>query len=130
MEIQTFALGLRTVSGFLPYAKKLADDEIKFLWLLIPQQVKEQITDEMWAYACNQRLLDPNPDKEQALHVQLFKYVYRVRDGQPAFEWGLKEDLPRRMALGGTFHTPALPSSNRQQYEELVATNPALKYLR
>jgi len=103
MQIQSFALGLRTVSGFLPYAKKLADDEIKFLWLLIPQQVKDDVSDEVWAYACNQRLLDPNPDKEQALHLQLLKYVYRVRDGQPAFDWGFKEDLPQRMSAGAVF---------------------------
>mgnify|MGYP006271009337 FL=1 len=103
MQIQSFALGLRTVSGFLPYAKKLADDEIKFIWLLIPQHVKDDVSDEMWAYACNQRLLDPNPDKEQALHLQLLKYVYRVRDGQPAFDWGLKEDLPQRMKAGAAF---------------------------
>lgn len=103
MQIQSFALGLRTVSGFLPYAKKLADDEIKFIWLLIPQHVKDDVSDEMWAYACNQRLLDPNPDKEQALHLQLLKYVYRVRDGQPAFDWGLKEDLPQRMKAGAVF---------------------------
>jgi len=103
MQIQSFALGLRTVSGFLPYAKKLADDEIKFLWLLIPQQVKDDVSDEVWAYACNQRLLDPNPDKEQALHLQLLKYVYRVRDGQPAFDWGFKEDLPQRMKAGAVF---------------------------
>jgi len=103
MQIQSFALGLRTVSGFLPYAKKLADDEIKFLWLLIPQQVKDDVSDELWAYACNQRLLDPNPDKDQALHLQLLKYVYRVRDGQPAFDWGFKEDLPQRMKAGAVF---------------------------
>jgi hypothetical protein len=103
MQIQSFALGLRTVSGFLPYAKKLADDEIKFLWLLIPQQVKDDVSDEVWAYACNQRLLDPNPDKDQALHLQLLKYVYRVRDGQPAFDWGFKEDLPQRMKAGAVF---------------------------
>ena len=103
MQIQSFALGLRTVSGFLPYAKKLADDEIKFLWLLIPQQVKDDVSDDVWAYACNQRLLDPNPDKEQALHLQMLKYVYRVRDGQPAFDWGLKEDLRQRMSAGAVF---------------------------
>ena len=114
MQIQSFALGLRTVSGFLPYAKKLADDEIKFLWLLIPQQVKDDVSDDVWAYACNQRLLDPNPDKEQALHLQLLKYVYRTRDGQPAFDWGFKEDLPQRMSAGAVFQgqatQPALTS--------------------
>ena len=117
MQIQSFALGLRTVSGFLPYAKKLADDEIKFLWLLIPQQVKDDVSDEVWAYACNQRLLDPNPDKEQALHLQLLKYVYRVRDGQPAFDWGFKEDLPQRMKAGAVFQGP----TSMQGHQELAS---------
>jgi hypothetical protein len=63
------------------------------------------VSDDVWAYACNQRLLDPNPDKEQALHLQLLKYVYRTRDGQPAFDWGFKEDLPQRMSAGAVFQS-------------------------
>jgi hypothetical protein len=130
MNPSTFGLGLRTVSSFLPYSKKLLDDEIKFVWLTLPQSVKDQVSDEMWAYACNQRLLDPEPDKELALHIQLLRYVYRVRDGQPAFDWGLKTDLPQRMALGGQFHPPVLLAGDPTPEAPLLAgSNPMLEEL-
>ena len=104
MRAATFQLGLRTISAVLPYGKRLTDDETGFLWLTIPQSVRDSITDEMWAYACQQRRLDPSPDKELTLDVQLFRYLFRLRDGQPAFDWGLKADLPARMAAADRFH--------------------------
>ena len=127
MNPTTFILGMRTVSAALPYGKKLLDDEIKFIWLGLPESVKDLVTDQMWAYSCSQRLMDPNPDKELALHIQLLRYIYRIRDGQPAFDWGLKEDLPQRMAMGEQFHgllpgcgvnsLPVLPASRNQPPE-------------
>jgi len=130
MNPATFTLGMRTVSAVLPYGKKLLDDEIKFIWLTLPQTVKDQVSDEMWGYACSQRLLDPAPDKELALHIQLLRYLYRNRDGQPAFDWGLKQDLSQRMAMGGQFHPAVLPPGDPTPMPpQLPGTNPLLEGL-
>lgn len=104
MESATFTLSLRTLSAALPYGKRLTDDECKFLWLTLPELVKATVTDAMWAYACGQRRLDPQPDKELSLEMQLLRYLFRIRDGMPAFDWGLKPDLPQRMAASHEFH--------------------------
>ena len=67
MQAATFRLGLKSVAAITPYAKKLTDDEIGFLFLTIPQAVKDAVTDQMWAYACSQYRLDPSPNKEMPL---------------------------------------------------------------
>lgn len=106
MNSATFTLGLRSLAASLPYGKRLEDDEAKFLWLTLPETVRDQVTDAMWAYAIAQRRMDPAPDKELSIEMQLLRYLFRVRDGMPAFDWGFKPDLPQRMAMPGTFHPP------------------------
>tara|TARA_R100001463_G_scaffold47699_4_gene96733 strand:+ start:116 stop:508 length:393 start_codon:yes stop_codon:yes gene_type:complete len=108
MQATTFRLGLKSVAAITPYAKKLSDDEIGFLFLTMPKAVKDAVTDEMWAYACSQYRLDPSPDKEMPLDQQLLSYVFRTRSGRPALEWGIKEDLPQRMASADRFHSQPL----------------------
>lgn len=108
MNPTTFALGLRSLAASLPYGKRMEDDEAKFLWLTLPQTVKDTVTDQMWAYAIAQRRMDPAPDKDLSIEMQLLRYLFRIRDGMPALDWGLKPDLAERMAQGGTFH-PAVP---------------------
>jgi hypothetical protein len=123
-------MGLRALSSLLPYGKKITDEEALFTWAMLPESVKVNVTDEMWLYACSQRRMDPNPDKELALDIQLLRYVYRIRDGQPAFDWGLKADLPQRMAMGGQFHPPVLPAGDPPPPPpQLPGSNPALEGL-
>jgi hypothetical protein len=130
MKATTFQMGLRALSSLLPYGKKITDEEALFTWALLPESVKSTVTDEMWAFACAQRRMDPNPDKELPLDIQLLRYVYRIRDGQPAFDWGLKQDLPQRMALGGQFHSPVLPAADLPPAPlELTGSNPMLQGL-
>ena len=130
MKCSAFQMGLRALSSLLPYGKKITDEEALFTWAMLPESVKVSVTDEMWLYACSQRRMDPNPDKELALDIQLLRYVYRIRDGQPAFDWGLKTDLPQRMALGGQFHPPVLPASDpTPPPPQLPGSNPALEGL-
>jgi hypothetical protein len=127
MKATTFQMGLRALSSLLPYGKKITDEEALFTWAMLPESVKVSVTDEMWVYACAQRRMDPNPDKELPLDIQLLRYVYRVRDGQPAFDWGLKQDLPQRMAMGGQFHSPVLPAVDPTPTPpQLPGSNPAL----
>ena len=130
MKATTFQMGLRALSSLLPYGKKITDEEALFTWAMLPDSVKVSVTDEMWVYACAQRRMDPNPDKELALDIQLLRYVYRIRDGQPAFDWGLKADLPQRMAMGGQFHPPVLPAGDpTPPPPQLPGSNPALEGL-
>ena len=130
MKCSAFQMGLRALSSLLPYGKKITDEEALFTWAMLPESVKVNVTDEMWLYACSQRRMDPNPDKELALDIQLLRYVYRIRDGQPAFDWGLKTDLPQRMAMGGQFHPPLLPAGDpTPPPPQLPGSNPALEGL-
>jgi hypothetical protein len=129
MNLHSFQMGLRALSTLLPYGKKITDEEALFTWALLDDSVKATVTDEMWAYACAQRRMDPNPDKELSLDIQLLRYVYRIRDGQPAFDWGLKQDLPQRMALRGQFHPPALIGDPTPAPQQLPASNPVLEGL-
>lgn len=130
MKAATYLMGLRALSALLPYGKKISDEEALFTWAMLPESVKVSVTDEMWVYACAQRRIDPSPDKELPLDIQLLRYVYRVRDGQPAFDWGLKTDLSQRMAMGGRFHIPVLPAGDpTPPATQLPGNNPALEGL-
>ena len=87
-----------------PYGKKLDDSTLELSYLLIPEKVKQEVSDEMLLYALMQHKLNPNPDKELGPDEQLFSHIYRMRDERPCFAWGLKEDLPARMANRNVFH--------------------------
>ena len=127
MQAATFRLGLKSVAAITPYAKKLTDDEIGFLFLTIPQAVKDAVTDQMWAYACSQYRLDPSPNKEMPLDQQLLSYVYRTRNGRPALEWGVKEDLPHRMRHADRFHAPILTEGQGAAPPLPPVSNPLLQ---
>ena len=127
MQAATFRLGLKAVASVTPYAKKLTDDEIGFLFLTIPQAVKDAVTDQMWAYACSQYRLDPSPNKEMPLDQQLLSYVYRTRNGRPALEWGVKEDLPHRMRHADRFHPPILTEGQGAAPTLPPVSNPLLQ---
>ena len=46
--------------------------------------------------------------QELPTHLALCRYLYRLENDMPKFAWGLRQDLPERMARPG-FH--ALPAS-------------------
>ena len=127
MRAKVFETSLRALSALMPYGKKMTDEEIQFIWMILPASVKQTVTDEMWGFACMQRRLDPNPNKELSLDLQILSYVYRRRDGQPAFDWGLKQDLSQRMELPSQFHedTASLPSTAGHQLPPV--SNPVLR---
>jgi len=129
MKAKVFEVSLRALSALMPYGKKMTDEEVQFIWMLLPQVVKDTVTDDMWGYACTQRRLDPSPNKELSLDLQLLSYVYRQRDGIPAFDWGLKPDLPQRMALSAQFHSSSDPRSIQTQQSLPPATNPMVQSL-
>lgn len=125
MKSETFRLGLRAIASITPYAKKITDDEIAFLYMTLPSAIKRAVTDEMFAYACAQYRMDPSPNKDLPLDQQLLSYIYRLRDNRPAYDWGLKPDLSERMLNGDRFHAQAVLPPMQQQLPP--ATNPALE---
>ena len=116
MKMTTFTTILKAASETTKYAKRLSDETLAVMWMTTPQTTKEQVSDEMLAYAFNQLRIDPAPSEDLSVDPQLYTYVYRVRDGFPAFDWGLKLDLPERM-ISGAFNPQ--PSSAYALGEDL-----------
>ena len=128
MKSNLFQIGLRSITAAQPFGKKLKDDEIQFLWLALPQAVKDAVSDEAWAYACNQALMDPAPNKDLPVHYRVLSYIYRLENNQPNFVWGLKTDLRDRMMSAGQFNPQVLPETPTQHPDQfLPVTNPLLK---
>ena len=109
MELKTFQLGMRTIAGAMPYGKKLQDDELGFLYLTLPEQVKQQVTDTMWAYACSKTLTETDPNKEIPLHMRVLTHVYRIENGSPNFDWGFKDEV--KPLLPSSSHLKELPGA-------------------
>lgn len=103
----------------LPFSKRISTQAIALAWSSFPEPAKHQLNRAMLDYAAGQLLLDPAPDKEKPPHLALLRYVYRMGDGVPRFDWGLKADLPQRMASPGVFHND--PTS----LADMVATGDA-----
>ena len=98
MHIQAFTAGLRALSAALPYAKKIDDDVAKFLWLTLDQQIKDEVTNEMWAYAVGRRIHEEDAPKEMAIHLSALRHVYRCENGRPNLAWGIKPQLMEVMS--------------------------------
>ena len=106
LTFEHFRQTLTALSSVLPFAKPLGEEAWLLLWLTFPDHAKQHLTPAMWTYAAGQRLMDPAPAKELAIHLQLLRYLYRLENGMPNLQWGLKLDLAVRMAHVGTFHEP------------------------
>lgn len=108
MDAQTFTSVLRGLSGMLPYGSKLDEAQCFVAWQTVPPMVRAQVTNDMWIYAAGQRKLDPSPAQELTLDMQLFRYLFRLENDMPNFGWGLKADLPERMARAHQFNPQPL----------------------
>ena len=106
LTYDNFSQTLEALNSVLPFAKAINPQAWLLLWGTFPQHAKEHVTPAMWSYAAGQRLMDPAPAKELAIHMQLLRYLYRNQNGMPNFDWGLKVNLPEHMAHPGTFHQP------------------------
>ena len=76
MQLKTHQLGLRAAANVTPYAKRISDEEIAFLYMSTPSKIKDAVSDEAWVYAVSQYRMDPNPSKEMPLDQQLLSYVF------------------------------------------------------
>ena len=124
LSAQTFSAVLQTATELDPYGKKLSDQTITMAYLTLPEVVKERVTDEMLIYALKQIQLDPAGKGDLTLLQQLFQHLFNCENGAPNFRWGLKADLPQRMALPGQFH--GQPKSPYELGEDLGNKEPQL----
>ena len=92
------------MTALLPQQKTLADEVLIFAWASFPETAKRQMTPAHLAFACGQRLRDPDPDLGRAVHIQLLTYVYPMIDGVSRMENGFRSDLAIRMAAPDRFH--------------------------
>ena len=114
ISCELFTSTITCLSEILPYGKKLSIEAAGILWLTFPATAKEQLTPAMLQFAVAQRLLDPDPPKEVALHISLLKYVYYEKNGMPSVERGLKKDLHQRMQRPDVYHQAFV----RPEYQE------------
>jgi hypothetical protein len=106
LTFESFSHPLEALNAVLPFAKPINEGAWMLLWGTFPQHAKQHVTPAMWAYAAGQRLMDPDPAKGLPIHLQLLRYLYRLENGMPNFDWGLKLDLAERMALPDVFRQP------------------------
>lgn len=111
------AMGL--LAEMLPMQRALGDEALAMAWETMPNAAKIHLTPDSLAFAVRQRLMDPDPPKEQALHIALLRYVFpiertirRERGEEVAcdrvlLENGPRADLRERMDAPGRFHDPA-----------------------
>lgn len=104
LTASTFAAVLTAATELDPYGKRLSKETISMAYLTLADEVKQQITDEMFIYAFKQHRMDPAPDKELSIEQQILQHLYRCENGVPNFRWGLRKDLPTRMTASNTFH--------------------------
>lgn len=102
MNASSFSLGLRTLSTVTPYMRTITEDELKCLWMLLDQAVRDGVTDEQWFWAIKIRMSERSEDQQLPVHYQVLRHLFRCENGQPNFGWGLKADLAERMKLCST----------------------------
>ena len=126
LSLEQFSVTLGALSEALPRGKRMAEATYALLWATFPAKAKEDLTPEIWMYAAGQRLLDPDPLDDVPLPMQLLNYVFRNENGRANVEWGLKADLPERMARAHVFNPQPVPGQVVLPPEPPV-TNPVLQ---
>jgi len=96
----------------LPMHKGLSERGLAFAWSTLPKQAKEQLNQQHIAYAAGQRILDPEPRHQLAIHLQLLAYLYPLNNGVPVVDQGLRLDLEQRMAHPDRFHPLSVPAEH------------------
>ena len=108
MNLETFQLGMRTLSAVTPYAKKLQDEELALLYMILPDKVKTDTTDEVWVYALKKTMEETDPNKEIPLHMRVLSHVYRKENGSPNFDWGLNVEARAMLSIASQQLLPDL----------------------
>lgn len=127
-----FTASMGFLAEMLPMQRALTPEALAMAWETLPPAAKINLTPASLAFAVKQRLLDPQPLKEVALHIGLLRYVFPVERtttrergedviaDRVILEHGPRKDLAQRMAHPDRFHDPGparqeyVPSSARR----------------
>lgn len=121
-----FTVSMGFLAEMLPMQRAFTQEALAMAWETLPGAAKINLTPASLAFAVKQRLLDPQPLKDVALHISLLRYVFPVdrttkrERGEEVIadrvivENGPRSDLAERMADPDRFHDPA-PA--RQEYQ-------------
>lgn len=101
---------LQGLSELRPRGKTVSEQGLTLAWLTFPERAKAELTPALLGYAAQQLCLDPEPDLDRPLHIQLLRYVYPLRDGVPHLASGLRHDIDQRMRNPQEFHPLTRPS--------------------
>ena len=104
LDFAHFSAVLSALAETMPFGKAIGREGAILAWQTVPPKAKAEISNGMWSYAASQYVLDPERPKEVPVFLALLRYLYRLENGSPNFDWGLKADLPERMANGSVFH--------------------------
>ena len=129
LQLEHFISTLNALQEALPRGKRLGEATYALMWATFPAKAKNDLTPEIWMYAAAQRLLDPDPMEDLPLPMQLLNYVFRNENGRANVSWGLKADLPERMANPDRFNPQPVPGAVVLPPEPAV-TNPLLQEVR
>ena len=119
---KTFAAVMTAATELDPFGKRLSDQTVAMAYMTLPDVVKNSVTDEMFVYALKQHQLQPAERSELTLLQQLLQHVFCCENGAPNYRWGLKKDLPNRMANSGVLH--GQPKSAYELGEDLSTPEP------
>lgn len=106
-----------TALEMLPMMRQLSTATLAKMYMQLPNKVKQELSPIILRYAIKQRLLDPNPPKDIAFHIQLFRYLYPLENNTPVLVRELREDLRQRISRSDIFHDPS------PQREEFMIPN-------
>lgn len=137
ITMRDFAPAMGFLCEMLPMQRALSDEALAMAWETMPNSAKIHLTQESLAFAVKQRLVDPAPPKEQALHIALLRYVFPVERtvrrerGEDAIsdrvllENGPRADLRERIQEPDRFHDPAPVREDLQPARERAPRLPA-----
>jgi hypothetical protein len=119
ITIEDFQVAVSSLLQLLPMQRALDPAALLLAWDTFPERAKIDLSEEILLFAVQQRVLDPEPPKGIAPHVNLLRYCYpvdrtvrrergeEVVSDQPMVDRGLRRDLAQRMAAPDRFHDPA-----------------------
>lgn len=133
LESAHFARTLQAIVNLLPFAKPLDDTALLLAWRSMPHRAKVELSNDAWTFAASQFLMDPAPPAGIPIHLAMLRYLYRMENGAPNLAWGLKADLPQRMAAADAFHPQPIPPAEgpaELNPDRLASPNGVLAQLR
>jgi len=107
ITLEDFQAAVTSLLQLLPMQRQLTPAALVLAWDTFPASARRDLSGDMLRFAVSQRLLDPDPPKDQAPHLALLRYLYPTEHNRPVFDRGLRGDLRERMRQPEVFHDPA-----------------------